>query len=309
MLKKTSGILKFIIGISLISYLFTLIDFAEAAEGFSQGFKALLLTGCMTIVFSFFIMALRLHVVVKKFSKGVFNTFRIFLIGWFFSNVLPTNIAGDGYLVFYYSKKNGSVSEAATLIGLQRLAGIFVIFIYGIFYIIMSPGLTRSFFDISRLSVYSWDKIIFVFSLISLIAFIVFNKKLNKVIRGGLNLLKNISITLKELKGELYFQLLLYSILYQVLRLVGIYLLLRGFGIVISSIDLMFVLFMVTIGSLIPVSIGAVGVQESIFVIGLSVFGVPVTMAVIISLINRIVYIFFALTGGVLFLLSRKTTV
>ena len=79
----------------------------------------------------------------------------------------------------------------------------------------------------------------------------------------------------------------------------------------VKTLDMALVVPLVTLSSLLPISLGGIGVKEGAFVVCLSALGLSPEGALSIALLNRLVLIALALTGGFLFpfrhrLLSRS---
>ncbi len=78
----------------------------------------------------------------------------------------------------------------------------------------------------------------------------------------------------------------------------------------VKALDMALVVPLVTLSSLLPISLGGIGVKEGAFVVCLSALGLSPEGALSVALLNRLVLIALALTGGLLFpfrhrLLSR----
>ena len=300
------GVIKTTIGVLLIIFLVYKF-YNKRVEILDYSFNNLyLFIGLAFILLSFLVVALRVHTLIYKYVKNFTETFRMFLIGWFFSNVLPTNVGGDGYMIIYLKNKTRSITEAITLITFQRFVSLMVIILYGIGYVVFYPSWINKMSLNVNLSI---NNKIFI-SLICLAVFLafllLFRKKIKILFFKTLKFLINYKNILKEISFKKHIALILLSTIYQLLRLAGFYFFLLSFNQKVNLLDILFIMFVVTVGSLIPISIGALGVQESLFTLGLSALGVAVPIAIIVSFINRGIFIIVALIGGLLFLLKKN---
>lgn len=302
-INKLIGALRILIGISLLVFLIYKSDLRSFSTIHEPVKLDILLWSIIILIVSFIVMGLRLHVMVSKISKNFPATFRQFLIGWFFSNILPTNIGGDGYLIYYYKDKAGSVARITAIITFQRIMGIIILLSYGLIFGILNPGFFTGV--ISKFDISFTDNIIvillfsFIIMVIAVFLFLFFRSKISTFSRKYLKGLKDISF--KEIILTFFL-----SIIYQLLRLAGFFLLLKAFGQIVDPFSLFFILVFVTLISMLPISVGGLGVQESMFALGLSTFGVAFSIAILVSLINRGIFIVEALTGGILFLFEKK---
>ncbi len=74
----------------------------------------------------------------------------------------------------------------------------------------------------------------------------------------------------------------------------------------VTVFDMALVVPLVMVSSMLPVSFGGLGVKEGAFVIGLSAIGLSPEAALSVALLNRLVLVALALTGGLLFPLRRR---
>jgi uncharacterized membrane protein YbhN (UPF0104 family) len=59
--------------------------------------------------------------------------------------------------------------------------------------------------------------------------------------------------------------------------------------------------------SLVPITIGALGVREGVFAYSLSLYGVPTAVGLAVAMLNRAVVVLFGIVGGLLFSTERDT--
>jgi uncharacterized membrane protein YbhN (UPF0104 family) len=57
--------------------------------------------------------------------------------------------------------------------------------------------------------------------------------------------------------------------------------------------------------SLVPITIGALGVREGVFAYSLSLYGVPAAVGLAVAMLNRVVNVLFGIVGGLLFATER----
>ena len=304
--KKIKIGIKFFIGIILLGILvFKLYN--NKIEFFNYTFNNYyFFLGFILILFSFFIITLRIHILVSDHVEGYIETLKMFVIGWFFSNILPTNIGGDGYMILHLKKKSVSMTKAVTLVTFQRFIGLMVLIVFGIGYLVFYPNWI---YKIDLNLNISFNFVIFaslIFIILLCIFFILFKGVIKKQLKKARKFFMDYKSILNDFKFSKHLNLILLSISYHLIRLAGLSFFLLSFNQKVDPPDILFIMVIVTIGSLIPISIGALGVQESLFTLGLSTFGVSVPIAIIVSFMNRGIFILVALIGGVLFLFDKK---
>lgn len=66
---------------------------------------------------------------------------RVYLIGYFFSNIMPSNVGGDVVRIYYIGRHIGSQSQAAVSVFIERLSGSVFLLLLAILAPLMTPHL------------------------------------------------------------------------------------------------------------------------------------------------------------------------
>lgn len=144
--KKKKIALKAIFSLAFISVLFS----------FVQGNELLLMLQQVNWVYLFLSLALTPVMVAVSCGKWkmildaggsrvpFLTLFRIYLIGYFFSNMLPSTVGGDVVRSFYSGKIIQDQSYSAIAIFIERFSGIFFLFILVILAPLLKPSLYLS---------------------------------------------------------------------------------------------------------------------------------------------------------------------
>jgi glycosyltransferase 2 family protein len=88
---------------------------------------------------------LKWKILLEQQGEGVDFLFllRIYLIGYFFSNLMPSNIGGDLVRSYYVGRHIGSQSQAAVSVFIERFSGILLLLMLTILAPLMKPELYR----------------------------------------------------------------------------------------------------------------------------------------------------------------------
>ena len=70
-----------------------------------------------------------------------FFLLRVYLIGYFFSNIMPSNVGGDVVRIYYIGRHINSQSQAAVSVFIERLSGSVFLLLLAIFAPLMAPHL------------------------------------------------------------------------------------------------------------------------------------------------------------------------
>ncbi len=234
--KKT--ILKVVFGISII--LFLIIRFLEEDVSLSDITIEydLFALGMALIVLSFFFSIMKLHVLISKYVKNIFETGGLFFIGWFFSSFLPTNMGGDVYIIFLLRERIKSLSKATALVTIQRIVPVLFILLYAVLYSLLRPALL--------IRVISFDKTtisgklipaLLLFILFCSLLFIVFKKNFKNWFDRLRDFIINFFRSLGDISRRSYLKLVVISLIFQISRMTGLYLVLLGFYQVVNILD------------------------------------------------------------------------
>jgi uncharacterized protein (TIRG00374 family) len=241
-----------------------------------------------------------------------------YLVGCFFNNFLPTSIGGDIYRIYDSSKlKNSSAMKAGSIILMDRFIGVMTMVIYLVF--VLAMGFVKT--SHVEFTIGKWKVpnqllsilIIVIFALVVLIILMMLFPdffKLNRLFRKTRFLhrwedkFRQIYNTLKEFrkfKVNLFVNIIL-SIILQFIFILNYYYVGRAFGITQPSlIGFIFVVQISGILSMIPISVGGIGVREGAFVILLSTLGAPKNIATIVSLILLAIILIPGIAGGIIY--------
>lgn len=74
---------------------------------------------------------------------GVWRLFRIYFIGYYFSNILPSNVGGDVVRSYYAGRQIGSQSLAAVSVFMERVTGLVLLLVLVILLPLFRAGLYR----------------------------------------------------------------------------------------------------------------------------------------------------------------------
>ena len=204
-----------------------------------------------------------------KFKKQLI----LYYLGMFYNTLLPGGIGGDAYKAFKYQKKfNTGYKKIVKALLIDRLSGLFAIFLLlGIL----------SFFTSIKYALFLTLLLItpFVFYFIHKIFFIEFKTS--------------------------FFKSFLYSLLIQTLQLLTFISILISLGIDYKLIDLSILFFISSIISVIPISVGGIGLRELTFLYGSEFIHINPAPIVMAGFLFFVVNLFSSLIGGI-FILKEK---
>jgi len=297
-------------------------NFKEAANAFRQpnvNYWFITLSFTMNLVV-FYLIVLRWNMLLRTQKIYVSQSFLLtsYLIGCFFNNFLPASIGGDIYRIHDTSKlKNSSAAKAATIILIDRFTGLLSSIIY--LMVAIALGFLRNFdfgFMIQKWKISNQLFVVLIIVLFILAVIIIFlmlypdffklNKFFKKIrfLHKWENKFRQIYDTLKEFRKSklILFTNMVLSFMLQLSFTLIYYFAGLGFGInKLSLITFIFITQISIILTMLPISIGGIGIREGTFIILVGAFGGPRDIATIVSLVVLVILLIPGIVGGIIY--------
>jgi len=262
--KKVVTILKLILKVVFsavaIYYIVSKLDLKEVGQLISTAnlwyvFWAMLIYGLSQILSS-----LRLNELFNAIQLKMppIANLKLYWLGMFYNFFLPGGVGGDGYKVFYLHKRfKTPVKQLLGAVLADRVSGLSIILVYilGLVYFIN--------YD---LPYQGWFFLLIPFVSLGFYLFLrIFNKKLTKAF---------VAVTL-------------WSLVVQGVQMLAVLCLLKALGGQTKGHwdDYMFLFFLSTIASAIPITLGGIGAREVTFFKGALLLGVNQEIAVAVSVL------------------------
>jgi len=302
-------LIRIIISVSLIVFLLKtqFKDIRSALEIIKSVNKPLLILSLSTHIFGIWITAVRWNTLLgtQKVKLGTTTLTLTVLIGFFFNNFLPTSIGGDVFRTYDAAKKaNIPIETSASIIIVERFSGIISASTYAII------ALFLGFTAIGNQSFIIPVIIFFIICII--IAFFILNPsilRLNKLI-NKIKFLKKV----KEKLANIYFtflsfkkfkwvlvRVMIYSFLLQFAVILNYFLAAKSLGINLNLTAFIFIVPVVTIIAMVPISIGGIGIRENALVFIMTAIGVGSEQAALCALLIFLMLIFIGIIGGIIY--------
>jgi uncharacterized protein (TIRG00374 family) len=265
---------------------------------------------------------------------------RIYLIGYFFSNLLPSTVGGDVTRSYYSGKIIKNQSFSAIAIFIERFTGVFMLLILVIFSPLMKAGLYKSAYiyvpsiisiTLILLIILIWRfrqslKLLHrfaqsVFSFLNKSAFASginwftsFIEVLEKIYRKIYSRLEklhdemNISVTTIRKDRSLLLKIIFVTVLFYVLACLNVYLAFMAFGIRPEFIGACALVPTALFVAQVPVTLlGNMGFFESVFVFYFLLIGIPGAETLAMGLLLRLKMLTIGLVGYFVYLSYNHT--
>ena len=292
---KLKTILKITISIGLITYLFTQkVDTTELVNNFKLINWVYIPIIFITIVIHYVVSSFRwksLLIHHKSNEVSRFYLFKLYFIGAFFNNFMPTSIGGDVYKVYKLGKKIDDPITSFSSVFTERFTGILMLFLIGL---------------LSMSKTLGWGVMILIVWMVS--GFYI-----------GMNILRMLSKKIKFIK-KLYDSLMTYkdyskvlafamltSLIIQFLSIMTQYVTFMSVGIHLPIFYCLMVFPIITLAGFFIPSINGIGVQDALYVSMFSFVGVSASTAVSVSIIYHMIRMSVSLIGGIFYAFAKDS--
>ena len=234
-------------------------------------------------------MVFRWAILIDRFSKikpKISTLYQYYLIGSFFNIFFPGAIGGDVMRIHYSHKKyHLGIKKATAIVFFERIAGLIgltLIFSFSIFF----NEIIANKIDIDK------EYILLIIPIVLMIS-IIFKKISSK--KGYIISFGTISV------------ILILSMLGQFADILIAYILCNYFDLSITLGNLLTIMPLVYIVTVLPISIGGIGVREGAFVGLLSLYNVSASTAVIISFLMYFTRVLVGIIGWMVYIKEGKS--
>lgn len=312
-MKQLFNILRVVIAVLLLAWLLSKVNIKESLSQMKNANPLILLLAVVFFGLLILVSVWRWKIILDarnlRFSFGYLV--KVYFACWFFNNILPTSIGGDVIRVIYTIKDNNKTGAfSATFVDrMIGFVGLFLIALIASLFILLIRHQTR-FLAFN------------LFGLIILLSIILmlFSDKAHRFFSGIFRRIKIFRLgdiidraygavkTYREKKGALLVSLMLSLLLQADLSLTWYF---TGYAVGARISATYYFLYIPIIGllTMIPLTIGGLGIRENSFVAFFTTAGLlGKVQATSISLLYLVINFFFALMGGIAFLLLKKNT-
>ena len=299
--------LKVAVSVALLAYLAANMDLAAAWQRMLAVAPLMLALAIVVMFVQFGICALRWSAVMQAIGAGLplRDLARIFFIGSFFNQALPSAVGGDAVRIFMVHKLGLSLGRAFNGVMLERVAIVVSIPLLATFVL---PWFLPNVDD--RYVPWIWAAFAFlVAGSVVGIALLVLLKKLPKnfhhwrLVKGLVGLGDDARRLF--LSGRRTVAVLMWSVVGNANVSFAVYLLGRGLGLDIGVIDALAISPFVMLATTVPISIGGWGVREGVMVFSFAMIGISEDGSFALSILLGLAILVTSLPGGIVWLFTR----
>jgi len=301
-------ILKVIVSGGLIWFLLSSIDIGAAKDRILGADNVMILCAGFVLLLQMGVGGARWWAVMRAIETPLpwFELTKLFWIGGFFSQALPSSVGGDPIRIYMAYKDGLPLSKAINGVMLER-----VVTIIGLTILVIAvqpwfvPKLNAET-QMLTLTVLAMLGAGTIFGVIVLLYLDRLPEALSKfrIVRGMNALAADSRLLFLRLKGAVLASI--FGILTHVNISLCVFFLAMSIGVDVTWLDCMVLMPLVILVTTLPISIAGWGVREGAMVTAFALVGVPGEGALVLSLMLGILGIVMMIPGGGFWLIRRK---
>ncbi|MCK4347822.1 MAG: flippase-like domain-containing protein [Thermoplasmatales archaeon] len=307
--RKKRGIsfyLKILVSLVLIFYVFYkagLPELIETLKGTDFFFLGLALSITPVLIFlSSWKWQILLSAQGSRVSLG--RLYALYLVGYFFNNVMPSNVGGDIIRAYELGRYTHKEAESFASVFLERFTGLTVlIFLALIAFLIKVGSIGDARLTIVMGIVLAGYIGIFPFILDQRAFNLIYKKARVRILKELMAKLQKVQSALMNYKGKnqaLIFAMII-SILFYMLAVVNVYLGCLAFGVQVSLAKLFIGVPIIMVISMLPISIGGIGLSEWAYFFIFTTLGITGSLGLSVALLMRAKAVVCGLLGGLFY--------
>jgi uncharacterized protein (TIRG00374 family) len=306
--RPLQNLLRLALGLALLAWIASQIELAQLLELMRLGDARILGLGVGLLVFAMLgLQWMRLHLLIRGYTASLATSLKIFYVGALFNNFLPSNLGGDAMRLWYLQElRRENVGTPFMLLLVYRFSSFAVLVAAGALYLLLDAprlfALLRAHEGALQPSLATWS-VAAALAIAAIVAGIALRKRVSQRVRSGLEgFLLGCRAALAQLSAADIAWLGAQTIAFHLCRALSFYCLVRYMGQHAALWDLVFVISATALFAVLPITVAGFGVIEASITGLLGLFGVDVSCAAAVALVNRAVLLLAAAVGGVIYL-------
>ena len=301
--KGISFYLRILVSILLILYVFKKAGLAELWQTVQNtNLKYLLISvGIMPVLI--LISSWKWQVILRALGIrfSLLRLFWLYVVGYFFNTVLPTNVGGDVVRAYSLGTSTGRQAEAFSSVFIERFTGLTALLFMAILAFFLA---IRSLWDI-------WLSAALAISLVGYIAILVIllnpsilsavdsrvRIKLLRKILAKLMKFQQATLSLRHKKGALWFAMA-NSFLFYFAAVMNVYFSALAFNARLTVLDAVIITPIVLVITMVPISIGGIGLSEGAYFFTFTRMGLGGPIGLSVALLMRAKALLAGIVGG-----------
>ncbi|MBI2414967.1 flippase-like domain-containing protein [candidate division WWE3 bacterium] len=311
MKKNIKIIFKILVSLLLISIILLKVDNSLVIKNLSLVDVSFIPAIILMFLLNYFLSSLRWKKLILSSSTTSISTVyltKLYIIGSFFNNFMPTSIGGDVYKVYRLGKKIKNTTEAFIATFMERFTGMIALVLISYLGLIKTLGFWIAqlppFLSVNSTFLLFFKFLLFggfwIFAVAGFLSLKIFSKKFNVLhdIYDSLLRYKN--------KKRILIDAVLTSFLVQLVAILSHWLVLKSLGVTVEYSYALFVFPIIFLAGFFIPSINGFGVQDALYIRFFTEVGVPMELALSASITYHFFKLAVSLLGGLFYAFDKS---
>jgi uncharacterized protein (TIRG00374 family) len=306
---KPGVLLRAIVSGALLAYVLMRVQWAEARDLVGQTDWFFLVVSVAVGIAMIFVSAWKWYLLLRARGKhlSLIRLFQLYLVGYFFNNVLPTNVGGDVIRGYEAGRELDDKATAMASVFVERFTGLTALVLLAVISFVSNLKLfgdTRFAFALAAAALIYTSVFIIVVDPrpLALLSRLVRNTPLKKLMPKLQKLQEAIS-SYRNHRGSLYVAMVL-SFVFYLLAVLNGFVSTLAFGEFVPLTNFLVIVPVIMVISMIPISLGGIGLQEWGFLFTYTAIGAGGSLGLVVAILIRLKAVFYGIIGGTLHLLK-----
>lgn len=299
-------IVQAVVTLTVLVYLFTFIEWPKVVQTISEMDLRIIWLAPLLLITGMVAAGVRSSFILARFGVHLsrFHGFQYYLVSSFYGVLLPGVLGGDALRIGFIKKQTGGrLSVIVTSALIERALGFLMVLVIGTTSILLAPSESRMLIGSDVYRSLSMATALVLVAAVGGFFFIRYSRWLDGILdrfesKKSIDTLRNLLYKVRELSIGWLLLLALLSGVFQLFDIVTSYVVATALGMEIALHVLLIVIPVVYIATILPISLGGLGVREGVLAFLLARFAVPVDVAVMFAFSIYLNRLLVALIGG-----------
>ncbi len=302
---RPSTWLKLVVSVALLAYVFAKVGWGELWTVLSDADLGFILLSLALIPVLQIASVLKWQVLLraKQLHISFGRLWAVYLVGYFFNNLLPSNVGGDAVRSYQLGKQTGDLREAVASVFVERASGFFCLLALALTSVALRPGLLEDPRVALALAVaFAGFGSLLVAVLDTRVLSLCRRLLPHPILARWVHKAGQLQEAIRSYRGtRLWWRVSALTVLFYLLAILNVYVGCLAFSATPPLFAIGVAMPVILVISMIPISIAGIGLQEWSYYVIFEQVGLPGALGLSVALLMRAKAILAGGVGGIFY--------
>lgn len=306
MKKRLQSIAIILLTVILLGLVLYKVGLRELFDTLKQADPVFIFLAFCASIFQVWIGVVKWHVLLKSrgFQVPFLYLFKLYLVGAFFNNFLPSNVGGDVVRVYELGKRIGDGTKALASVFVERFTGFIVLIVVSCLAFLTNLTLVED----AALTLAMLASVVALLGIL----WVVLDARLLRLVGRWIKIgiVQKIVAKFQKFQAALYeygddrstlVQAFWLSLVFYIGAIVYVFVAARAFHTSVDLLDIAIITPIILVVSMMPLTFNGIGVQEWAYVLLFTWVGLPASVGLSTIILIRAATLISALAGGLMY--------